>query len=39
MLGEFQGKVVQAISSGSMDSVHRLVIGKHDVDKFVSIIF
>jgi hypothetical protein len=35
MLGEFQAKVVQAISTGSMDLIHRLVIGKNDVNKFV----
>jgi hypothetical protein len=35
MLGEFQAKVVQAIASGSMDSIHKLVLGKHDINKFV----
>jgi hypothetical protein len=35
MLVEFQTKIVQAISSGSLESVQKLVIGKHDIDRFV----
>jgi hypothetical protein len=35
MLVEFQTKVVQAISSGSLEAVQKLVIGKHDINRFV----
>ncbi|KAK8870996.1 hypothetical protein M9Y10_008909 [Tritrichomonas musculus] len=39
MFGEFQLRVINAITSGSLLSVRKLVIGSYDIDKFVCYFF
>jgi hypothetical protein len=37
MLGQFQARLVAAISDGSLEDVRKLVIGKNDINKFVPL--
>lgn len=39
MLGYFQANVVKEISSGSLEQVRKLVIGKDDINKPVFLFF